>query len=325
MKVTDRSRATAFGSIPNDLTDESGAFPIGEGRRAPTEAEAAALAAMQELAPEAVSLIPEPPRESLRPRAKSVPVSGERAQLVIEDLTLRPDNPYLASSLVPPPESPSRKRNVALIAAGMLSAVAVGALIELIVLRAHVAPAVEAPRAAAPVNAAAPAKPVIVAESAEPAAPTAVAVAPVVVEPERVVPAVSTAVVAPAETEALRPSQVKLVPLALPAPPEPVAAVEVAPAAAAAEKLPVQERLTREQVAAGFDALRPSLEQCAQGGHGLVEIDAAIASTGRVAHAVIAGTFVGTPEGSCMARAVRSARFPESAQERLNVRYPITL
>jgi hypothetical protein len=162
------------------------------------------------------------------------------------------------------------------------------------------------------------------------ATPKLEAAEPVVVQPAPVA-------VAPARSVAAAP-QPKLAPL--PAPPEPeavpattaapVANMEASAPAASAEPAAVvpaavPERLTREQVAAGFDALRPALEQCASGANGLVEIDAAIAGSGRVAHAVIGGTFVGTPEGSCMARAVRAARFPESAQARMSVHYPISL
>jgi hypothetical protein len=343
MKANDRSRASAFGSIRDELADQSGAFPIGSAHREP-----AVLEGLDELAPEAVSLIPEPPPASLRPKSASLrPPSDERAQLVIEDLSLRPDNPYLANSLVPPPASPTRKRNVAWIAAGMFGAAAVGALIELIVLGVHVAPAhappvVEVQRIVAPAGAPAPR---VVAPSAE------VAAVPSSPVPAAVVEAADPDVVAAPAAIPTAPAAAKVARAELPAPPEPEEVIQasqsatttVAEAASSAAlaagaeltsptgaPVPsvqgaVQERLTRAQVAAAFDAVRSEVERCAQGAHGIVEIDAAITSSGRVAHALIGGTFVGTPVGSCMARAVRAARFPESAQQRTNVRYPISL
>jgi predicted RNA-binding protein YlxR (DUF448 family) len=86
------------------------------------------------------------------------------------------------------------------------------------------------------------------------------------------------------------------------------------------------EAPTREQVAAGFDSLQPELLRCAAGKAGVVVIDATLAGTGRVTYALIDGTvFKGTPEGSCMARAVRKARFPQFSQATLKVRDPVQL
>ena len=99
--------------------------------------------------------------------------------------------------------------------------------------------------------------------------------------------------------------------------------MEAAPAAPPAD---LPESLSREQVTAGFDALKPDLLTCAEGKAGVVIVDATIANTGRIAGALIEGKdFKGTPQGSCMARAVRKAHFPQFAQPTLKVLYPIAL
>jgi hypothetical protein len=99
------------------------------------------------------------------------------------------------------------------------------------------------------------------------------------------------------------------------------AATPVADTAALAAALP--EAPSRTDVVAGFQAIQPQLAQCAAGKHGVAKIAATIANSGRVASALIEGQFSGTPEGSCMARAVRGARFPQFSQPNLKITYPI--
>jgi hypothetical protein len=114
----------------------------------------------------------------------------------------------------------------------------------------------------------------------------------------------------------------------------PVPVAETSPKAVAAEQpaaaAPVIDETlpalpTREQVAAGFDAVRPQLEQCAAGQQGVASVAATVANTGRVTYSVVQGKFAGTPEGSCMALAVRKAQFPRFSQPSLKVVYPFSL
>jgi hypothetical protein len=114
---------------------------------------------------------------------------------------------------------------------------------------------------------------------------------------------------------------------AAPAAPEPMpAATPAEPAAVATEALGALPDLpTRDQIVAGFEQARAAIETCAAGKHGTVKIQATIANSGRVASALVDGAFVGTPEGSCIARAVRAARFPQFSQASLKVSYPIAL
>jgi hypothetical protein len=44
-----------------------------------------------------------------------------------------------------------------------------------------------------------------------------------------------------------------------------------------------------------------------------------------VTHVLVGGDFAGTTEGSCIARAVRGARFPAFKQERFRILYPYAL
>jgi hypothetical protein len=303
----------------------------------------------------------------------------ERAELVIEDLSLRLDNPYAASSLVPPPKKPFPVAKAAGIAAALI-ALGSGAWFVARTSPSHTAPAV-AP-IAAPVQ-----------SSSVAVAPTAAEVAqPVAVAPKSVAPKAAAANVqqveaasAPHVAQALRVAQApaataaRVVKPATPAKPvreDAPAAVEAAPVAqsaqasddnvaqaalraalgsetpepaaaaehavaehaapAAASEAPsaeaevedlgaLPEAPSREDVIAGFEKVRDALATCAAGKHGVVEIDATIASSGRVSRSLIAGVFQGTPEGSCMARAARTARFPQFSQPSLNVTYPVSL
>jgi len=344
----DRSRATAFGLITEDGHDESGAYPVGARTHLSEQLESDAVIA--EIAPELVALIPEPPPESIRPRAAT---PSERAELVFEDLTLSPDNPYLASSLVPPAERPFPMRRAFAIASGMLAAAGLGAAIQLVALRGAPQASVQKPQPSAGITAPAP---VAVASPREVIAPPAaiVAAAPVAAV-AHVDPAPAIEVAAP-PVAALAPSGPAEAPVSAPgpsasgkrkeAPPAPAepsavaAPMPIAPAAGApaeaAVVAPVEQAAvpaaadlpaypSREHVTAGFEAVRDALSRCAAGRSGTAEIKATINGNGRIGHALVAGDFTGSPEGSCMARAVRAAQFPAFAQPRLKVRYPFAL
>ena len=49
-----------------------------------------------------------------------------------------------------------------------------------------------------------------------------------------------------------------------------------------------------------------------------------VAGSGEVIHAVIGGYYATKPEGSCMARALRGARFPRFKRARFTVVYPFS-
>ena len=90
-----------------------------------------------------------------------------------------------------------------------------------------------------------------------------------------------------------------------------------------ADDLPeVPDRATIQAVLQGVEA---SVLACGGGAHGTADVDIVIAGSGRVTTATVNGPFAGTEAGSCIARAVRGARFPPFAQTRFAVTYPFHL
>jgi hypothetical protein len=317
----------------------------------------------------------------------------ERAELVIEDLSLRLDNPYAASSLVPPPKKPFPVAKVAGIAAALIAlgsgawfasralplrtednrTTAAAPAVSTQVAQVETAPAIATPVAIETV------KPTPVVAETAPVAPEpqqpiqaqieAVASAPRVAQAPRIAPqaaAKPSVISAPAPVEAdttaaAHPVQTaddnvadvalraalgnaqpqhaetpasaaasgeatKAAPSGEAASTTSVDDVQPAAAAVAVQDLgALPETPSREDVIAGFEAVRGPLSACAGAKHGVVQIDATIASSGRVSRSLIAGVFQGTPEGSCMARIARTARFPQFSQPSLNVNFPISL
>jgi hypothetical protein len=322
----------------------------------------------------------------------------ERAQLQVSDMSLRLDNPYAASSLVPPPARTSTSPWRVMAVAVALLAVGGGAFVlgaRSAASGAQVAPApaptaavaaVAAPAEPVPVAAAAPA-PVAAqvveaqpqaepaAEAVAPVAPAAepeVAAVPVVAAPvanvepkpaasthhsaggataepaapaaeavpasaaEAAEPAVASTAVAPttAAVPATAPAAAEAAPGTEPAvaeaaaAPAEAAAAPAEAAAAPAEATPaadLPEAPSREQIVEGFESVHADLLTCAAGNHGMLKVQATILGSGRVSQALIDGVFRGTPEGSCMARALRKAKFVQFAQPSLSIAYPFSL
>jgi hypothetical protein len=86
-----------------------------------------------------------------------------------------------------------------------------------------------------------------------------------------------------------------------------------------------RDQPSREDVRRGMEQVRPQLAACTGGRHGAIDAQVTISGAGRVNYSVISGDFVGTPEGSCMARALRTATFPPFAGTRFKVLYPFVL
>lgn len=83
------------------------------------------------------------------------------------------------------------------------------------------------------------------------------------------------------------------------------------------------DALTKIQVQAGMNTVANNVRRCAAGRTGTVMIHARISGdTGRITRALVVGTFAGSAEGSCAARAARRARFPRFRQESLSIQYP---
>jgi len=123
-----------------------------------------------------------------------------------------------------------------------------------------------------------------------------------------------------ASARPLQPTATPSVPPAQPVEWETVAGLEPVPPS---EILP--EQPTRDEIKRALDATRPALEACVGPAHGTTFANVTIAGSGRVIHSSIEGAFAGTPQGSCMARALRSASFPRFAADRMTVRFPFVL
>ena len=87
----------------------------------------------------------------------------------------------------------------------------------------------------------------------------------------------------------------------------------------------VCEAPSRSDVIAGLDGVRSSVQACADGRSGVAEVDLTIAANGVVTNALVGGDFRGTPQGSCIARAVRKARFPKFTKDSFRLLYPYSL
>ncbi|MBK8170428.1 MAG: zinc-ribbon domain-containing protein [Sandaracinaceae bacterium] len=103
----------------------------------------------------------------------------------------------------------------------------------------------------------------------------------------------------------------------------PAPRAEAAPAAAD-PSLP--DRPDASAVRSAIGAVQPAVSACAQGQHGLATTSITVSgSTGRVSNATVSGQFSGTPQGTCVARAVRGARFPRFRQAAFTISYPFRL
>ena len=125
---------------------------------------------------------------------------------------------------------------------------------------------------------------------------------------------------------------------ASPATPEPVTATATAAAAAsattppaaksasgAADREPVKETLSRDEVAAALNEMKELVKACVGDKHGIAKVGLIISASGRVRHAVVTGVFAGTREGSCIARTVRAARFSRFSGEPVSVEFHFAL
>jgi hypothetical protein len=270
---------------------------------------------------------------SLRPiYTPSESAQAERAVLEIEDLSLRPDNPYLASSLVPPTDKPTSSRAL-LWGVPVTVLAAIGGWLLIATPETPRASTASSPTATAPASSSETAVPAAGNPSTKTGAlaapaPTPVPEAPIASAPATVdlavpvarsTPPVRQVVPASHRPEARRVAEAPVAsePRAVSAHVPPGATETAAPDA----DLPLVP--SRDQVAAGFEAVRTQLQQCAAGQHGVAQIAVTIAGTGRISHALVEGAFAGTPAGSCMARTVRAARFPRFSQPSLKVAYPV--
>jgi len=99
---------------------------------------------------------------------------------------------------------------------------------------------------------------------------------------------------------------------------------KAAPAEAAASNLP--EQPSRDEVVSALRGVEDAVKACGAGQHGVALAAITVAgSTGRVSSVNVSGQFQGTPIGSCVARAVRGARFSKFSRADFKVTFPFRI
>jgi predicted Zn finger-like uncharacterized protein len=83
--------------------------------------------------------------------------------------------------------------------------------------------------------------------------------------------------------------------------------------------------LAKNAVVAGMNAIKPKINDCYNQFKvpGMAMVNVSILKSGKVGSATVTGKFAGTPTGSCVEKAVKSASFPPS--DGLNTPYPFNL
>ena len=102
---------------------------------------------------------------------------------------------------------------------------------------------------------------------------------------------------------------------------EPARGNERDPEPPAADNLP--ETPSRDAVATALRSVQGAVSNCGNGQSGTAMVVVTVSgSSGRVTNAQVQGQFAGTPVGSCVARAVRGARFPRFSRSNFSVTFP---
>lgn len=81
------------------------------------------------------------------------------------------------------------------------------------------------------------------------------------------------------------------------------------------------EKPSRADVIAAMARVQPAVKACFAGTHGVVTVDMTVKGSGRVSQANVTGQTGAI--GSCIARAVRKAKFPEFTADSISIRYPM--
>jgi hypothetical protein len=71
--------------------------------------------------------------------------------------------------------------------------------------------------------------------------------------------------------------------------------------------------------------LMPTLQECAGDLHGMADLKLTLRPKGFVSYALVDADFAGTREGSCIAQALRRAKFPAFTAPVMRVSYPVQL
>ncbi|HEY6881975.1 MAG TPA: hypothetical protein VI299_28295 [Polyangiales bacterium] len=81
----------------------------------------------------------------------------------------------------------------------------------------------------------------------------------------------------------------------------------------------------RAQVIAAMNAMTEVLKDCVGDEHGVADVTLTVRGEGVVSHALVEGAFAGSPQGSCIARALRTAKLPAFAEPVTHIEYPFQL
>ncbi|MCA9601986.1 MAG: hypothetical protein KC417_08180, partial [Myxococcales bacterium] len=80
---------------------------------------------------------------------------------------------------------------------------------------------------------------------------------------------------------------------------------------------------SKSDVLSAMKGVEPRVMACRKGRHGVLTVKMTVSgSTGRVTGTSVTGSFVGSPEGDCAMRAVRSASFPKFRKNSFSIAYP---
>jgi hypothetical protein len=97
---------------------------------------------------------------------------------------------------------------------------------------------------------------------------------------------------------------------------------QTAAVAGAGEPPPAPDRV---QIAAALSKLTPQLQQCVGDEHGIADVTLTVRAPGVVSHALVEGAYAGSKKGTCIARALRTAKLPPFADPVSRVEYPFQL
>jgi hypothetical protein len=81
----------------------------------------------------------------------------------------------------------------------------------------------------------------------------------------------------------------------------------------------------RARVVAAMNAMTEQLRGCVGDEHGVADVTLTVRAPGVVSHALVEGSFAGSPKGTCIARAMRTAKLPEFADPVTRIEYPFQL
>lgn len=85
------------------------------------------------------------------------------------------------------------------------------------------------------------------------------------------------------------------------------------------------EERERARIVKALGALTPRLRDCVGDDHGIADVTITVRAPGIVSHALVHGPYAGSDKGSCIARALRSAKLPSLQDPVSRIEYPFQL